>query len=368
MAVHFQSSFVYPGGPTRVVFGAESLSRVDAECDRLDVKRILLVSSPDLGPQAQRVGRALGNRLGSVFYRAEMHTPVHVTEAALPLLSGGIDGLVAVGGGSAIGLAKALALRSNLPQIAVPTTFAGSEATPILGQTVGGEKITTNDLQLLPATIIYDPAMVCTLPMQLAVDSTLNAIAHAVEALYARDRNPISSLMAVEGVRALVAALPQLQQDRGDMEAWSKAQYGAWLCGTVLGQVGMSLHHKLCHVLGGSFGLPHAPVHAAILPHAVAYNEATVPDLLEPIAALFNARAASAGLRGFSERVGASTALGPLGFEERNIPRAVEAVLARSYWNPRRLTAEGLRAILIDATHGHAPAQSTAERAQETLA
>jgi maleylacetate reductase len=165
----------------------------------------------------------------------------------------------------------------------VPTTYAGSEATPILGQTEGQVKTTLSDPRVQPEVILYDAELVASLPVPMTVTSALYAIAHAAEGLYAQDRNPLSSALAVEGMRAFAEALPRVIAAPGDLTARGEALYGAWLCGTVLGQVGMALHHKLCHTLGGSFGLPHAETHAVILPHAIAYNEAAVPDLLAPL-------------------------------------------------------------------------------------
>ena len=173
-----------------------------------------------------------------------------------------VDGLVAVGGGSTIGLAKAIALRTGLPQVAIPTTYAGSEMTDILGETEGGAKTTRRSEAVRPEAVIYDVELTRSLPPGLSATSGLNAIAHAAEALYARDGNPVIALMAEEGVRALAAALPAIVADPGDMAARGDALYGAWLCGLCLGAASMALHHKLAHVLGGSFDLPHAETHA----------------------------------------------------------------------------------------------------------
>jgi alcohol dehydrogenase class IV len=182
-----------------------------------------------------------------------------------------------VGGGSTTGLGKAIALATGLDQIVVPTTYAGSEMTPILGQTERGVKTTQRSPAILPEVVIYDVDLTLTLPPALTATSGLNAIAHAVEALYAQDRNPIVSLMAEEGIAALARSLPVLVDAASDLAARSDALYGAWLCGACLGAVGMALHHKLCHTLGGSFDLPHAETHAVVLPHAVAYNSAAAP-------------------------------------------------------------------------------------------
>jgi len=216
-------------------------------------------------------------RLGTVgaglFSGAMMHVPIEVAdEARADARRVGADCIVAFGGGSTIGLAKAIALDCELPILAIPTTYAGSEMTPIYGITEKGIKKTGTERRVLPKTVVYDPLLTLELPVGTSVTSGINAIAHAAEGLYSRDANPITMLMAEEGIRALVESLPLIRRDPNDVAARSVALYGAWLCGSVLGQCGMSLHHKLCHTLGGSFGLPHAETHAVILPHALAYN------------------------------------------------------------------------------------------------
>src|SRR5207237_5575433 len=216
---------------------------------------------------------------------AVMHTPVEVTEAAMARVDElQADCIVAIGGGSTVGLGKAIALRSDLPQIAIPTTYAGSEMTDILGETRAGVKTTVRSSNVLPETVIYDVDLTLSLPAKLSAMSGMNAIAHAVEALYAEDGNPIVDLMAEEGLRALAHSLPVIMSSPRDREARMLAQYGAWLCGTCLGAVAMALHHKLCHVLGGSFKLPHAETHAVLLPYTAAYNAGAAPQAMSKVA------------------------------------------------------------------------------------
>jgi maleylacetate reductase len=218
---------------------------------------------------------------------ARMHVPIEIADRARGRARElGADALVAVGGGSAIGLGKAIALEHGLPVIAIPTTYAGSEMTPVWGLTQGGQKRTGRDPRVLPTSVIYDAELTLTLPVGMSVTSGMNAIAHAVEALYAPDATPIISLMAEDGVRALTGALPTLVTSARDLEARSAAQYRAWLCGACLGATTMSLHHKLCHSLGGTLDLPHAPTHTVVLPHALAYNQPAAP---EAVAALSRA-------------------------------------------------------------------------------
>ena len=353
----FQPDFAYTAASQRVVFAPGCQARVAEEVAALGRSRALVLTTPEQAAVGEGVAAVLGSASAGVYSGATMHTPVEVTERALAALqAAGADCLVAIGGGSTTGLSKALALRTGLPQIVIPTTFAGSEATPILGQTEGGRKTTLTDPRVRPTVILYDVSLVRSLPPHQVVSSGMNAIAHAVEGLYARDRNPISSLMALEGIRALAACLPRLTGGAPQDKDWGEALYGAWLCGTVLGQVGMALHHKLCHALGGGFNLPHAETHAVILPHAVAYTEAAVPDLLRPVAEIFGTATAYQGLDGLARRIGAPANLAALGLKETDLPRAVYLATANPYWNPRPIERNAVAALLARAFAG-APAQ-----------
>lgn len=353
----FQPEFTYAAAPQRVVFAPNGHTQVADEVATLGRERALVLTTPEQAKAGDDLARSLGPASAGTFPGAKMHTPVEVTERAMAVLEEvEADCLVAMGGGSTIGLSKALALRTGLPQVIIPTSFAGSEATPILGQTEGGKKTTLTDPRILPAVILYDVTLVRTLPPRLVVSSGMNAIAHAVEGLYARDRNPISTLMAQDGIRALASALPRLSEGAAD-DDWGEALYGAWLCGTVLGQVGMALHHKLCHALGGGFNLPHAETHAVILPHAVAYTEPAVPDLLRPVADIFGTETAHAGLSGFARRMGAPTSLHELGLTAADLPRAVELATANPYWNPRPVERDAIAALIARAFAGE-PAQA----------
>jgi maleylacetate reductase len=291
-----------------------------------------------------------------MFSGAAMHTPVTVSEEATAVaLKLDADVLVAVGGGSTTGLSKAIALRTDLPQIVVPTTYAGSEATPILGQSENGQKTTLSAPKVQPEVILYDAELVAALPVDLTVTSALNAMAHAVEGLYARDRSPLSSIMSIEGLRAFRDALPKVKATPTDLVARGETLYGAWLCGTVLGQVGMALHHKLCHALGGLFDLPHAETHAILLPHTVAYNAQAVSELLRPVAELFGAKSPGIALHDFARQIGAPLALRGLGLEENDLYHAVDIAMRNPYWNPRPIEREELLRLLRAAWAGERP-------------
>ena len=349
--------FTYQGSPARVLFDRPFAEGVSEALDALRVQRAFLVAGP--GPEAaaaKTLHAALGGRSAALCFDAAMHTPVDVTQGVLTTLTkSGADGLVALGGGSSIGLSKALALRTGLPQVVVPTTYAGSEATPILGQTEGGRKTTLRADAVLPRAIVYDVGLTLTLPAKLSATSGLNAIAHAVEALYAQDANPITSMLAEDAIGRLSRALPAIVADPADMEARSEALYGAWACGACLGAVGMSLHHKLCHVLGGSFGTPHAETHAVVLPHVAAFNRPAAPSALQRVAQALSAPDAAEGLYDLAVRLGAPTSLREIGLEASSLDRAADLAVAAPYWNPRVVDRAGVRRLLDDAYLGRRP-------------
>lgn len=356
--------FVYTGLPSRIIFGSGTLSKLAEEVDRLGLRRLMVVATPQQRSSAERTAASLGDRAAGVFAEAAMHTPLEVTERALLIATQmRADGLLAIGGGSTTGLAKAIAFRTDLPQIVAPTTYAGSEMTPILGETRNGAKTTLRSLKVLPESVIYDVDLTLTLPVGLSATSGLNAIAHAVEALYAEERNPIVTMMAEEGVRAFARALPTIVRQPNDIDARSDALYGAWLCGACLGSVGMALHHKLCHTLGGAFDLPHSETHAIVLPHVVAYNAAATPDAMARLCRALGAEDPAQGLFELGRRIGAPRALRDLGMPREGIERAVDLALANPYWNPRPLERNAIRDSIADAWSGEPPRDSSGARA-----
>ncbi len=350
------TGFVYESMPSRVVFGDGALATLADEVDRLGLGRAMVLSTPEQRELAQSIADGLGTRAAGVYDRAVMHVPMEVAAAArTEAQTRGADGCVAVGGGSTIGLGKAIALAFDLPIIAVPTTYAGSEMTPIWGLTEDGVKRTGRDRRVLPRTVVYDPRLTMSLPVGMSVTSGLNAIAHAMEGLYAPDRNPITSMMAEDGIRAMARALPCIVADPADPQARADALYGAWLCGATLGMVSMSLHHKLCHTLGGSFNLPHAETHAVILPHAAAYNRAAAPEAMARMAAALGVEDAPAGLHALAKGLGAPTTLSALGMTEAQLDRAADLAVENPYWNPRPIERGAVRRLLDDAWHGRVP-------------
>jgi maleylacetate reductase len=349
-------SFVYNSQPGRVVFGGGSLSQLGREIEALGARRALVLSTPEQRDWAERIAAMLGQRAAGVFARAVMHVPIETAREARELARRlEADCAVCVGGGSTTGLGKAIALESALPILAIPTTYAGSEMTPIYGITEGGLKKTGRDAKVLPRTVIYDPELTLSLPVGLSVTSGINAIAHAAEGLYAVDSNPVMDLMAEEGIRALARALPQIRANSQDVAARTDALYGAWLCGAVLGNVGMALHHKLCHTLGGSFNLPHAETHTVVLPHALAYNALAAPVAMTRIARALGARNAAQAVFDLARDNGAPTSLRELGLRAPDVDRACDIALRNQYPNPRPLERNAIRALLQDAFDGRRP-------------
>jgi maleylacetate reductase len=352
-------AFAYDALPGRVRFGAGALADLPAELDALDVRRAIVLTTPEQGGQGDALAERIGARAAGRYAKAAMHVPIEVVEEALSVARRcDADCLLAIGGGSTTGLAKALSLRIKLPIVAVPTTFAGSEMTPIWGVTEGAVKTTGRDLRVLPRLVIYDPDLLATLPPDIVATSGMNAIAHCVEALYAQNANPITSLMAEEGVRAIARALPRAARPEINAEARAEVLYGAWLGGSVLGAVGMALHHKLCHTLGGSFNLPHAEVHTILIPHVTAYNALAASEAVGRVAgALGVATPGEAGGALFDLVVatGARTRLSDIGMTEADLDRAAELATRNPYYNPRPIDRTSIRKLLDDAFLGRRP-------------
>jgi alcohol dehydrogenase class IV len=349
-------SFVYDEPAHRVIFGIGALQRLGEEVARIGAARALVLATPEQGAVASEASQLLGSASAGVYARAVMHVPIETARAAREEASArNADCCVAVGGGSTVGLAKAIALESDIPIIAVPTTYAGSEMTPIWGITEAGVKKTGRDRRVLPRTVLYDPNLTVSLPAHISGPSGMNAIAHCVEGLYAQDANPIMSLMAAEGIRAIARSLPAVVREPGNLAARSDALYGAWLAGTVLGSVGMALHHKLCHTLGGSFQLPHAEVHTVILPQATAYNRNAVPEAMQIVADALNASDAAQGLFDLARAVGAPLALKDIGMSSDGLDRAADLATQNPYYNPRPIERAAIRQLLDDAYFGRRP-------------
>jgi alcohol dehydrogenase class IV len=358
--------FVHDALPQRVCFGsgaaADSLS---AEIGRLGAARVMLIASANemqlAGPVTAGVPVALH------FDEVVMHVPVEVADRARHAAARHrVDAVVSVGGGSATGLAKAVALTTGLPVVAVPTTYAGSEATPVWGLTEGTVKTTGTDPVVLPKVIVYDAALTMSLPVGLSVASGLNALAHCVDSLWAPRADPVNAALAAEGIRSLRAGLPLIMADPMDLEGREHALYAAYLSAAAFASAGSGLHHKICHVLGGRYNLPHAQTHATVLPYVLAFNGPAAPEASRRIAAALNSTAphstttdaASAldGLDALRQELDAPRALADYGFTADQVDDAAEAILpAVPPSNPRPVSAADLRALLRAACSGADP-------------
>ena len=340
----------------RIVFGVDTITQLPAELARISGKRVLIVCTPVQSDQAEALRRLIDDNVVSVFSNAAMHTPVDVTTEAMRIVEEQqVDSIVAIGGGSTTGLSKAIAYRTGLPQIVIPTTYAGSEMTPILGQTDNGVKTTLRDEMVLPEVVIYDVRLTLTLPPAISGTSGINAIAHAVESLYAKDKSADTSAKAIEGISRLSRALPIIARDPQSIDARTDALHGASLCGQCLAMVGMALHHKLCHTLGGSFDLPHAETHTALLPHATAYNAAAAPQAMQQVADALGVASAPSGLYELGHAVKAKMALRDLGLQESDLNCAADLAVQDPYWNPRPIECDAIRELLQRAWAGDPP-------------
>jgi maleylacetate reductase len=353
--------FVHDTLPQRVAFGsgtaADNLSR---EIGNLGATRVMLIA----GKAEMQLAETIAKGLPVVLRHDDvvMHVPVEAAERAREAAADNdVDVLVSVGGGSTTGLAKAVAMTTGLPIIAVPTTYAGSEATPVWGLTEGAKKTTGIDLKVLPKVIIYDAALTMSLPVEMSVASGLNALAHCVDSLWAPNADPVNAAFAAEGIRSLAVGLPKVVADPMDLDGREHTLYAAYLSATAFASAGSGLHHKICHVLGGKYNLPHAQTHATVLPYVLAFNGPAAPDAERRIATAFSSTgfgtsSALDGLVALKQELNAPHALADYGFTEDSIPAAAEAILpAVPPSNPRPVTADDLRTLLRAAWSGSDP-------------
>jgi alcohol dehydrogenase class IV len=348
--------FDFRAPPCRIVFGTGALARLPQLLRELAFSRPLILSAPRRGDQVSALARALGG--AATFLQAAPHVPIEVVEAARRAArEATADCTVSVGGGSTTGLGKALRLRDGLPQIAIPTTYAGSEMTNLWGITENRVKRTGRDASVTPVLVIYDPELVLRLPLAIAGPSALNAVAQAAANLPGFNDGPIPNLYAREAIVVLGRALPRLLRDSARVETCAELLYGACLAGTALGTGRTGLHHRLCHVLGGTFNLPHADTHAVILPYSLAFNRAAAPEAMTLLAAAFGSPDAPLGAYGLMKQACAKPSLRALGLSEGDLDRVVEAAVATPVSNPAPVTAESVRRILGEALGGNPPGE-----------
>jgi maleylacetate reductase len=348
--------FIYDGNPSRIIFAAGARSKAGEELDRLGASRVMVIATPTQAGIAADFARHIGDRAGIVYPGAQLHTPTNVTEAALTAVSSvKADGILAIGGGTAIGLSKAIALRTDLPQLVIPTTFAGSEMTPILIETERGVKTTRHNAKVLPETVIFDPELVGALPTSIAGPSAMNAIANSVEALCASDGNPLMALIAEESIRALSAALLRILANATDKEAWVEAQYGSWLAGAGIGSAGMAVHHKICDVLVGAFDLNHADIHCVMLPYTSAFNRRRAPQAMLRVGRALGTEDGPSALYDLMLLVANHTSLKATGLSRGALEKAGNLAVQDPYDKLRQATHEDILAMLLAAYEGMRP-------------
>ncbi len=342
--------------PGRVVFGVGSRSRIADEADRVGATRIVLIAGAAEDDLAAEVGGLLGDRVVGRFSDVVQHVPIAKAEAARSLVrESNADAVVTIGGGSATGFGKAVSLEHDVIHLAVPTTYAGSEMTTIWGLTDGDHKMTGKDARVKPDVVVYDPELTVTLPAFIAGPSGMNALAHCVEAMYGPGADPVTSVLALEGVRALAGSLPRVCADPADLDARGDALYGAYLAGAVLAVGGTALHHKTCHVLGGMFNLNHGDMNAVVLGHALRYNAPAIPDIMLRLETTLGVPDAAAAMFDLAAAIDAPTDLASIGMPHDGLDEAARRIVVDAAANVRPPEQAGIRAMLDDAFHGRRP-------------
>jgi maleylacetate reductase len=313
----------------------------------------MIVATPGRVSLTEKTEALLGNRVAAVFDRAQVHVPERIAASARRMCEDAqADVIIALGGGSAIGVAKAVALASDIPIVAVPTTYGGSELTPIWGMTTDGVKETGRDERVMPRVVIYDPDLTLSLPPRVTACSGLNAMAHCVEALYVSNESSRITESALEGLESLASSLVRLAASPDDREQRREAMHGAMLAGYALGNAQMALHHKLCHALGGAFDLPHADTHAVLLPYTTAYNRDAAPEAMRAGAKALGVEDTPTELLSIAVTIDAPKSLRELGMKDTDLEKATSVAMEKQYPNPAELTRDKIRVLLEAAHHG----------------
>lgn len=347
--------FTHDTPAQRVLFGTGRAQEfLHAELRRLTASSVMVIA-PDR--EVSRARRLLASHPVAVWCTdVAQHVPTgSVANVGAQAETAQVDTIVTIGGGSAVGLAKAVALESHAVIIALPTTYAGSEATDVWGFTAGGAKTTGTDPRVLPVSVIYDAELSRDLPAELSFSSGLNGLAHCIDALWAPGANPINRLFAFEGVRAFTRALPAIHTDPTSTEGRERALYATYLAGRAFSSAGSGLHHKICHVLGGRFNLPHARTHTVVLPHVLAFNEPYGRDAVAGLADALGSPGSSAlaALLDLYRHLEAPTTLAGFGLTDADISQATADILpVVPESNPRPVDSAALRDLLRGALTG----------------
>jgi maleylacetate reductase len=363
-AEQLDAPFAYDLRATRVVFASGAVPQLSSELTALGLSRAFVVTTPGRAASTASIRESLGDRLADWFDGAAEHVPTPVVAAALERF-GRVDDavVVAIGGGSAIGLGKAMARARGATLVAIPTTYSGSEMTSIWGETSDGVKRTGRDSRAAPRLVIYDPDLTIGLPPAISAASGMNAMAHAVEALYAANASPVALALAEESARLLARGLPRAVAQPSDEAARATTLAGAHLAGRALDLAAMGLHHRLCHVLGGTFGMPHARTHAALLPYVVAFNASAAPAAMQRLANALGAQDAVAGIAELRRTLGVNAPLAKLGLRDQDVDRAANEAAANAYANPRQASTADIHKILMAALRGDAPTDAASASA-----
>jgi maleylacetate reductase len=352
--------FTHVSMPSRVIFGAGSVTALAAEVEALDARRVMFCCTPSRVPEVEKLAATLGDRFAGICDAAKIFVPLTAVEPGRAMAAKlNADCLVSYGGGTAVGLAKAIALEAGMPIVSIVTTYSGSETTALQG-IIGHDGVRTNynDMRMLPRALIYDPELMLDVPQDVSIASGFNSIAHAVSSYLSKDANPIANMFSENGIRAMSSALVLLAQNPLDVDARGDALHGAWLCGMTLMSSGTTIHHKMVHVLGGGFNLPHGPTHAIVLPHSTAYNRTAAPDAMRGIARAFGSEDADAprALFDLLGKSGATEGLKDLGLAESALDEAADRIMIDRYFNLRAYDRGAIRASLQDAWEGRPPA------------
>lgn len=348
--------FSHQSHAVRVVFGPGKVQQLKAELQRLAAKRALFICTSS-GRQRYRTQiESLGPLCAGVFDRVEPHCPQSIAEAALEEYRRlDADAVVALGGGSTIGVGKYIAANGHANVVAVPTTPSGSEMTSLYGVKIGLEKRTSRDDRVRPKSAIYDPELTLTLPAHETATIGMNCLAHCVEGLYAREPDPIAGLLAQDGIRALANGLPASCAQPEDIDARSLMLYAGFLGGLVVSMVGIALHHKLCHILGGHFGVPHGESNAVILPYVVAYNAPAAPQAMSILSNVFGSAEPALAIYELARRINAPRSLQELGMREEALEPCARELVSESFYNPRPVKLDEMMSLLHEAYVGRPP-------------